>query len=205
MSGARIESLCDGVLDRLDLSRKGRLCGAPGAGKSTLSAPLAAALSARGVAAEVVPMDGFHLENCLLERRGLLARKGAPESFDLNGFSRLCAALRTEDHVVYPLFDRARDIAIAGAAEVGPQCRIAIVEGNYLLLDEPGWRELAPLWDVAIRLDVPLAELEARLVQRWLDHGLSQPEAEARARGNDLANAERIAAAQLPADLVWTL
>ncbi|MFP3656857.1 nucleoside/nucleotide kinase family protein, partial [Burkholderia sp. SIMBA_052] len=76
-------------------------------------------------------------------------------------------------------------------------------EGNYLLFDEPGWRDLTDLWDVSIRLDVPLADLEARLVQRWLTHGLDQAAAEAPARGNDLANAQRIASARLPADLTW--
>ncbi|MFP3383934.1 nucleoside triphosphate hydrolase [Tritonibacter sp. SIMBA_163] len=202
-----MEELCDAVLARLDLSGGGRrlvaLSGAPGSGKSTLSEPLAAMLTERGVRSEVVPMDGFHLDNRLLEPRGLMPRKGAPETFDLGGFKRLCHALRADDEVIYPLFDRSRDLAIAGAAHVGQDCSVAVIEGNYLLFDEPGWRDLADLWDVSIRLDVPLADLEARLVQRWLTHGLDQAAAEARARGNDLANAERIASARLPADLTW--
>ncbi|MFY1707919.1 nucleoside triphosphate hydrolase [Tritonibacter scottomollicae] len=202
-----MEELCDAVLARLDLSGGGRrlvaLSGAPGSGKSTLSEPLAAMLTERGVRSEVVPMDGFHLDNRLLEARGLIPRKGAPETFDLGGFARLCHALRADDEVVYPLFDRSRDLAIAGAAHVGQDCSVAVIEGNYLLFDEPGWRDLADLWDVSIRLDVPLADLEARLVQRWLTHGLDQAAAEARARGNDLANAQRIASARLPADLTW--
>ncbi|WOI35306.1 nucleoside triphosphate hydrolase [Tritonibacter scottomollicae] len=203
----RMEELCDAVLARLDLSGGGRrlvaLSGAPGSGKSTLSEPLAAMLTERGVRSEVVPMDGFHLDNRLLKARGLMPRKGAPETFDLGGFARLCHALRADDEVVYPLFDRSRDLAIAGAAHVGQDCSVAVIEGNYLLFDEPGWRDLADLWDVSIRLDVPLADLEARLVQRWLTHGLDQAAAEARARGNDLANAQRIASARLPADLTW--
>lgn len=203
----RMEELCDAVLARLDLSGGGRrlvaLSGAPGSGKSTLSEPLAAMLTERGVWSEVVPMDGFHLDNRLLKARGLMPRKGAPETFDLGGFARLCHALRADDEVIYPLFDRSRDLAIAGAAHVGQDCSVAVIEGNYLLFDEPGWRDLADLWDVSIRLDVPLADLEARLVQRWLTHGLDQAAAEARARGNDLANAQRIASARLPADLTW--
>ncbi|TNJ44477.1 nucleoside/nucleotide kinase family protein [Phaeobacter sp. B1627] len=206
-SEADLQALCDTVLGRLDLSSARRqlvaISGAPGSGKSTLSAPLAAAMSARGVATEVVPMDGFHLDNSMLAPRGLLERKGAPESFDLDGFARLCAALKSSERVVYPLFDRARDIAVAGAAEVGPGCRVVIVEGNYLLLDEPGWRDLAELWDLSVRLVVPVEELEARLVQRWRDHGLDQAAAQARARGNDLANVARINAASLPSDLTW--
>ncbi|ABF63104.1 fructokinase [Ruegeria sp. TM1040] len=202
-----LAALCQGVLERLDPRQPGRqlvaLSGAPGSGKSTLSNPLAAALSAQGLPAEVVPMDGFHLDNRLLEPRGLLPRKGAPETFDFEGFQRLCHALKHQERVIYPLFDRARDIAIAGAAEVGPECRVAIIEGNYLLFDAPGWRDLTAIWDVSIRLEVPMADLEARLVQRWLDHGLNHDAAVARAQGNDLANARAIEAARLPADLTW--
>lgn len=202
-----IDALCQSVIEKLDTAHQGRqlvaLSGAPGSGKSTLSAPLAQALTARGLKAEVVPMDGFHLDNRLLQTRGLLARKGAPETFDLHGFMRLCQALKQADHVIYPAFDRERDIAIAGAAEVGPDCRVAVIEGNYLLFDAPGWRDVAALWDVSIRLEVPNQELEARLIQRWLDHGLDHAAAVARAQGNDLANARAIDAARLPADLIW--
>ncbi len=208
MTDQTIAGLCANVRARLDLSRPGRrlvaLSGAPGSGKSTLSEPLAAALTAAGIPAEVVPMDGFHLDNRLLSQRGILARKGAPESFDLAGFARLCQALKGEDQVIFPLFDRALDLAIAGAGEVGAACRVVVVEGNYLLFDEAGWRDLAGLWDLSIRIDTPLAELEARLIARWRSHGLDPAAAQARARGNDLANAARIDAARLPADLLWS-
>ncbi|MCG7629949.1 nucleoside/nucleotide kinase family protein [Epibacterium sp. MM17-32] len=200
------EALCAAVLSRLDLHADKRclvaLSGAPGSGKSTLSGPLAQQMTEQGIAAEVVPMDGFHLDNGLLEKRDLLARKGAPETFDLAGFSHLCRRLRHEDHVIYPLFDRNRDAAIAGAGEVTPECRVVIVEGNYLLFDEPGWRDLFRLWDVSIRMEVPLAELETRLIRRWRQQGLGPEAALVRARSNDLANAARVAAAQLPADLI---
>lgn len=102
------------------------------------------------------------------------------------------------------MFDRDRDLAIAGAGHVGPDCALVLVEGNYLLLDEPGWRALAPLWDLSIRLDVPLDTLRARLVDRWLTHGLTRQKAGARADGNDLANAARIGAHTLPADILFT-
>ena len=59
------------------------IVGAPGAGKSTL----AEALAGRIDGAAVVPMDGFHLDNAVLRSRGILDRKGAPESFDADGFA----------------------------------------------------------------------------------------------------------------------
>lgn len=180
------------------------IAAAPGAGKSTLAAGLRAAIDRRsgGTAAAVVPMDGFHLDNAVLESRGLLARKGAPETFDAAGFVALVARLRQEEEVVVPLFDRVRDLAVAGAAVVEPRHRIVLVEGNYLLLDEAPWDRLAPLWDVTIWVEVPEDELERRLVQRWLDHGLGPEAARARALGNDIPNARRVRANSRPAMLV---
>ncbi|MFV1528699.1 MULTISPECIES: nucleoside/nucleotide kinase family protein [unclassified Phaeobacter] len=179
------------------------LAGAPGSGKSTLAELLVRALCANGTPASVVPMDGFHLDNGLLSEMDLLARKGAPESFDAAGFQRLMAAMATEEEVVYPLFDRAQDIAIAGAARVDAGVEVAVVEGNYLLFDAPVWRDLAAIWDLSVRVDVPREVLRERLVARWQAHGLSDAEAEARAERNDMANADRIAAAALPADVIW--
>ncbi|SIN77510.1 nucleoside/nucleotide kinase family protein [Vannielia litorea] len=188
--------------------RRGRrrlvaLAGPPASGKSTLAEALCARLTEAGTPAQVVPMDGFHLHNPILVERGLLARKGAPETFDAAGFLHLVRRLSEEAEVAYPLFDRSRDIALAGAGILAPACDTVIVEGNYLLYDAPVWRDLRPLWDVAVSLDVPLATLRERLVARWLAHGLSEPEASARAEGNDLANAALVAGAMLPADLVF--
>lgn len=177
------------------------IAGAPGSGKSTLAVELADGLTKAGAHVQVVPMDGFHLDNTILTERVLLNRKGAPETFDLTGFHRLARALAIDTDVYYPVFDRSRDIAIAGKGHVAPECRIVLIEGNYLLLDEPGWRDLVPLWDLSVRLQVPLATLRARLINRWLAHGLDQTAAQARAEGNDMTNATRIDTAALPADL----
>jgi fructokinase len=176
--------------------------GAPASGKSTVTEALATALRDHGRAAQVVPMDGFHLDNAILDQRGLRSRKGAPETFDVDGFSAMVARLKAGGDVVYPLFDRSLDKAIAGAGLIGADTDIAILEGNYLLFDAPVWRELSAQWDVSVWLDTPLDVLRARLVQRWLDHDHTLEEAEARADGNDMANAARVAAHRLPADFV---
>lgn len=175
------------------------LAGAPASGKSTLADGLAAALGG-----QVVPMDGFHLDNSILTARDLLHRKGAPETFDASGVLHLVQRLAQGSQVIHPTFDRSRDIAIAGSGVVSADCRVVVVEGNYLLHDAPIWRELSTLWDFSIRLDVPMAELRNRLVQRWLDHGLSEQQAIARAEENDLPNARLMAAAELPADATIT-
>ncbi len=110
--------------------------------------------------------------------------------------------LAADESVTVPIFDRTRDIAIAGAAEIGPKVQVAVVEGNYLLLDAPVWRDLRPVWDLSIFLDVPLPELERRLTRRWLDHGHSEDEARARVAGNDLPNARLVCRQSTGADLV---
>lgn len=174
------------------------LVGAPASGKTTLAHMLAA--TDPGIS--VVPMDGFHLDNAILEKRGLLARKGAPETFDAAGFTHLLRRLASGENAIYPLFDRSTDRSIAGAGEIAIPCHTVLVEGNYLLLDRPEWRGLAELWDFTLKLEVPLEELRARLMERWHTYGYSDEEAAAKADLNDLPNAELVNSASLPADIV---
>ena len=178
------------------------IVGAPGSGKSTLAAELARRLERQKLMPRTVPMDGFHLDNAVLDLWGLRTRKGAPETFDARGFVLLAKRLARGEEVVAPVFDRARDIAIAGAQLIEADAQVVIVEGNYLLLDEAPWSELAKLWDVSAFLDVPLPELRARLIARWLGHGLSRAAATQRAMHNDVPNAQRVIERSLPADLV---
>ena len=175
------------------------VAGPPGAGKSTVSAALARALPE----AAILPMDGFHLDNETLRARDLFARKGAPETFDVSGLRALLERVRAGGEVRVPTFDRAADCVVPGGDVIPEAASIVIVEGNYLLLDEEGWRALHPFWDLTVMIDVPEDVLERRLVQRWLDHGLAPEAALARARQNDLPNAARVRTASVTADLVW--
>ncbi|SDP85901.1 Panthothenate kinase [Phyllobacterium sp. YR620] len=170
------------------------IAGAPGAGKSTASAALCEAINAREPgAAIVVPMDGFHLDNAILDAMNLRKRKGSPPTFDCAGFEALLKRLRhIGDDVVIPLFDRKLDLARAGADIVRAGQRILLVEGNYLLLDQAPWDRLAPLFDVTVFLEVDRLELENRLVQRWLGLGHNVGSAQQRALSNDMPNAELV-------------
>jgi len=78
-----------------------------------------------------------------------------------------------------------------------------LLEGNYLLLDQPGWRDLNDHFDLTISIDVPDETLQKRLVQRWLSHGLSAEEALMRARSNDLLNAATVREQSLAANIVY--
>ncbi|MGI6855174.1 nucleoside triphosphate hydrolase [Mesorhizobium sp. 1B3] len=177
------------------------IAGPPGAGKSTIAEQLAALLPENS--AIVVPMDGFHYDDVVLERLGLRPRKGAPETFDLRGFMALLRRVRAgEPDIAIPVFDRNVELSRAGAALIDADAKFILAEGNYLLLDEDPWNELAGLFDFTIFLDVPREELEKRLLQRWRDHGRSDEDGRNWVATNDMPNVDRVLARRRPADLV---
>ena len=176
------------------------IAGPPGSGKSTIAADLRARV---GESCCVVPMDGFHLDNDTLAARGLLAVKGAPDTFDLAGFTGLVDDLKSGTVRHFPTFDRDADSVVERGGVVPDEASVLLFEGNYLLFDEQGWRELAGMWDAALWLDVPEGVLQDRLTQRWLDQGMSRQDALARAQMNDLVNARRVIEQAMPA--TWIL
>lgn len=179
------------------------IAGAPGSGKSTFANALQNALNEQRVGqAEILPMDGFHLDNSVLIARDQLAHKGAPNTFDIDGFATMLARIRAADKdVIVPVFDRDMDVARAGCRVIGTDVNIVIVEGNYLLLDRPEWQRLAGNYDLTIGLDVDLETLEQRLVQRWIDQGMTTTDAKNRAHGNDMTNVATVINEGLPADI----
>lgn len=177
------------------------IAGPPGSGKSTLAERLHEVLPQEKSA--VVSMDGFHFDDAVLNDRGLRPRKGAPETFDYAGFAALLKRIRAaEPEIAVPVFDRSMELSRAGAAIVGSDVKFVLVEGNYLLLDEQPWSALAGLFDFSIFVDVPRAELERRLMERWRGHGKSDDDARAWVASNDLPNMERVLARRRDADLV---
>ncbi|MEX0345468.1 MAG: nucleoside triphosphate hydrolase [Rhizobiaceae bacterium] len=179
------------------------IAGPPGSGKSTLAAEVVESLHSMGENAALLPMDGFHFDNAVLDQRGLLPRKGAPETFDSFGFFRSLRAIRTGNRpIAVPVFDRELDLARAGARIIVPENRLIVAEGNYLLLNTDPWTDLAPLFDLTVFLAVADDELETRLIQRWLDHGHNQKAAETRARENDMVNARLVKEGSRRADIV---
>ena len=177
------------------------IAGAPASGKSTLAEGVSQRLTQQRVRNVVVPMDGFHLDNAVISARGLLARKGSPDTFDAAGYVHMIRRIKAGETVYAPTFDRSRDISIAGAQEVPADCPVILTEGNYLMHDAAPWRELAGLWDLTVRVEVPLPELRARLIQRWLSLNHTRANAIRRAEGNDIPNAQLVQDLALPCDV----
>lgn len=188
------------------------IVGEPGAGKSTLVENLLALLNAGTPALEQqrfahVPMDGFHLADAELERLGLLHRKGAPETFDVFGYAELLGRIRRDRHntVYAPGFQRTLEQPLAGFVPVFPAAHTVLTEGNYVLLDEPGWRQVrnqcTEVWYVEQddRLRI------RHLIERHIAFGKSPAAAEAWVREVDEPNAGLIRASRERADLVFKL
>ena len=178
------------------------IVGAPGSGKSTLSHNLCGALKQAGETAIVVPMDGFHYDDAILNARGQRPRKGAPFTFDVYGFEVLLKRIRAgEPEIAIPVFDRTSELARAGADIVDATAKFVLVEGNYLLLNQTPWNRLRPLFDFSVYLKVPRDELERRLIQRWLDHGFDMTYAKNWVASNDLLNIDEVIGNSAKADM----
>ncbi|WP_119300609.1 nucleoside triphosphate hydrolase [Dongia deserti] len=182
------------------------IVGPPGAGKSTLADALVARLNDEAPdSAAVLPMDGYHFDDRILVPRGLRPRKGAPETFDVAGFYHMLQRLKLneEPEIAVPVFDRDLEIACAGARLIPRSVRHLVVEGNYLLLDRPGWSRLPSLFDTTIMIAVPEAVLRRRLVERWQGYQLPPEEVAAKVEANDLPNGRLVISASVPAEFVF--
>lgn len=170
------------------------LTGPPATGKSTVAEQLARGCIERGLRTVVVPMDGFHLAQAVLDERGWAPVKGAPQTFDALGYVELLARIRRERNrtVWAPAFDRSLEEPIAGAIAVAPDTQVVLTEGNYLLLPDSPWCELRGLLDAIWYVETPDELRRERLIERHRSYGRSTSEATERALGSDERNAELV-------------
>ena len=181
------------------------IVGKPGAGKSTLTEHILNNLP-KGVAT-IVPMDGYHLSNTQLGRLGLVDRKGAPNTFDSEGYVNLLRRLRNDidKDVYFPVFHREIEESYAADGVVLAKTKIVLTEGNYLLLNEMGWQgvaaELDEIWYLNIDDDLRLD----RLTKRHQKFGKDADAAYVWARGTDEVNASIVEATASKADYIINL
>jgi len=178
------------------------IAGAPGSGKSTFAAWLQEQFSPG--TAVVVPMDGFHLGNAIIEGTPLRERKGAIDTFDGGGYLSLLRRLaRRDEAVVYaPEFRRTLDEPVAASIAVPAEVQLVITEGNYLLAGQEPWKDVRAQLDEVWFLETPPALRLQRLVDRHVSFGMERDAALAWATGPDEANARLIQATRPAADRV---
>ena len=208
MDAAGLAPFADRAIRLLGDGRRAILgvAGAPGAGKTTFVEALIREVARQRSPDWVahVPMDGFHLADSQLTRLRARDRKGAPDTFDADGYAHLLHRVRTcPDETTYvPGFERTLEQPIAAALVVPPAARLVVTEGNYLLLDQPPWprarEQLAEVWYVA----TDQALRVSRLVERHVQFGKAADEATAWVLRLDEGNAKLVAASAERADRV---
>jgi pantothenate kinase len=140
--------------------------------------------------------------NETLDLLGLRGVKGAPQTFDAAAFVGSLRRLRAEpaSTVLWPDFDRAAEATLPEAIPIGPEARLVITEGNYLLLDQPWWREVRQLLDQVWYVDAPRDILRRRLIERQIANGRPEEDAVRHVDESDLPNAELVARTRQLAD-----
>ena len=218
ISQKEMETLHKPILSRMSFmarQKTGRLivflAGPPGVGKSATAAIWAKLAEEYGefVKIQVLPMDGFHLPNKVLEARATIIDgqavslrkvKGSPESYDLNQFLNKLKAVHAGQEVRWPVYDRTRHDPFPDALKVQNE-GILIVEGNYLLLNEPGWHKLKGYADLTVFINMSEEMLRNDVIERHIRGGRSQSDALRHYDFNDRRNWNRVMKSRLSADI----
>jgi len=208
--------LVDKVLKKLqDLPSDKRyligIAGIPGSGKTTLANVVAKAVNEAvddPRIAEAISMDGYHLTrkqlSAMPNAEEAHARRGAAFTFDVDAYLDLVIDLRNPPTkpIVAPTFDHRRKDPRPGDVCIVRETRVVIVEGNYIALNEPLWKDAKALFDEVWFVEVDFEVARRRLRERHVRAGIvsTLEEGDKRASENDLVNGEEILDKRLPVD-----
>ena len=147
------------------------IAGSVAVGKSTTARLLQALLSRWPSAPRVdlVATDGFLHPNAELDRRGLLARKGFPESYDQRRLVRFLANLKAGTIVEVPVYSHVAYDIVPGQVQIVDRPDIVVVEGLNVLSTSTGAEVVvSDYFDFTIYVDADEADIEAWYVERFL-------------------------------------
>lgn len=184
----QIQSLLNGQNPRTLIG----IVGKPGAGKSTVVEEISKKFDSKTVS--IIPMDGFHLSNEELISLGRRDRKGAPDTFNVEGFTSLIKRVKSDSKVdhMFPIFHREIEASIADEGMVPKESKVVVIEGNYLFSEAHGWNGIYPLLDHSWFIEIDDEIRIERLIARHVRYGKTREEAEAWSRGSDETNARFI-------------
>jgi type I pantothenate kinase len=151
------------------------LAGSVAVGKSTTARILQALLSRwpGHPSVDLVTTDGFLFPNAVLAARGIMHRKGFPESYDRARLVRFLADVKSgTPEVLAPVYSHQRYDIVPGATHAVRQPDIAIVEGLNVLqgpADRAGTQVFASdFFDFTIYVDADEEDIERWYVERFL-------------------------------------
>ena len=149
------------------------LAGSVAVGKSTTSRVLQALLARWPTHPQVdlITTDGFLLSRRVLEARGLLERKGFPESYDVRRLVRFMADLKSgAPEVSAPVYSHLAYDVVEGEQIIIRQPDIVIVEGLNVLQTGTGRGTMfvSDFFDFSIYVDANEADIEQWYVERFL-------------------------------------
>ena len=153
------------------------VAGSVAVGKSTTARLLQTLLSATpgSPRVDLVTTDGFLLPNAVLEARGLLGRKGFPESYDRRALLRFLADVKSgRDEVVAPVYDHQSYDIVPGRFQTVDRPDILVVEGLNVL--QAGRRTdgsapevfLSDFFDFSVYVDAAETDIQQWYVDRFL-------------------------------------
>ncbi|KAK2765121.1 hypothetical protein FQN54_008820 [Arachnomyces sp. PD_36] len=199
------------------------IAGGPGSGKTTVANNVVRRINAsqqngqkQSQLAVCVSMDGFHLPRASLDalpnREEAYIRRGAPWTFNVDGIVQFVENLKkwaastpllipadgqsmvAEDHFPAPTFSHTLKDPVPNSLLIPPSATIIILEGNYLLLDQPCWRNIAPQMDFRVLIRVDPDKMRERVARRHVRAGI-EPNIESgfrRVDGNDAINGRMV-------------